>query len=55
MSGEMTGAYRFLVGKPEERNYLEDTHVDGRIILKWAFKRLDGGTDWTGLAQDRVR
>jgi hypothetical protein len=32
---------------------LEDPGVDGRIILKWIFERLDGGMDWINLAQDR--
>jgi hypothetical protein len=32
---------------------LEDPGIDGRIILKWIFKRVDEGTDWIGLAQDR--
>jgi hypothetical protein len=35
---------------------LEDPDVDGRIILKWIFERLDwGGMDWIDLAQDRDR
>jgi hypothetical protein len=34
---------------------LEDPGVDGRIILKWIFERLDGGIDWIDLAQDRDR
>jgi hypothetical protein len=34
---------------------LEDPGVDGRIILKWIFERLDGGMDWINLAQDRDR
>jgi hypothetical protein len=34
-------------------DHLEDTGVDGRIILKWIFERLEGGTDWINLAQDR--
>jgi hypothetical protein len=34
---------------------LEYPGVDGRIILKWIFKRLDGGMDWINLAQDRDR
>jgi hypothetical protein len=38
------GAYRALVGKPEGRNHLEDPGVGGRLILKWIFDRLDGGT-----------
>jgi hypothetical protein len=28
-------AYNILVGKPEEKNILEDLDVDGRIILEW--------------------
>jgi hypothetical protein len=32
---------------------LEDPGVDGRVILKWIFERLDGGIDWIDLAQDR--
>jgi hypothetical protein len=34
---------------------LEDPGVDGRIILKWIFKRWDGGMDWIGLAENRDR
>jgi hypothetical protein len=34
---------------------LEDPGVDGRIILKWIFERMDGGMDWIDLAQDRDR
>jgi hypothetical protein len=28
---------------------LEDPGVDGRIILKWIFERLDGGMGWIDL------
>ena len=31
------------MGKSESREHLEDPRVDGRIILKWIFERLDGG------------
>jgi hypothetical protein len=41
--GKRRSAYRVLVGKPQGRNHLEDPGVDGRIILKWIFERLDGG------------
>jgi hypothetical protein len=34
---------------------LEDPGVDGRIILKWIFKKWDGGMDWIELALDRDR
>jgi hypothetical protein len=34
---------------------LEDPGVDGRIILKWIFEKLDGGMDWINLAQDGDR
>ena len=49
--GDKRGVYRVLVGKPEEYPGL-----DGRIILKWIFRKLNvGGMDWMGLAQDRDR
>jgi hypothetical protein len=41
--GEGRGAYRILVGRTEGRNHSEDPGVDGRIILKWIFKKWDGG------------
>jgi transposase len=34
---------------------LEDPDVDGRIILKCIFERLNGGIEWIDLAQDRCR
>jgi hypothetical protein len=45
--GERRGVYRVLVGKPEGKNHLEDTVVDGRIILRWILRAWDVGT-WTG-------
>ena len=35
-------------GNQRERGHLEDPGIDGRIILKWAFKKWDGGA-WTRL------
>jgi hypothetical protein len=34
---------------------LEDPGVDWRIILKWIFKKWNGGIDWIDMAQDRDR
>jgi len=34
-----------------ERDHLKDPGVDGMIILKWIFWKLDGGMDWIDLAQ----
>jgi len=31
-----------LVGKPEGKRPLRDQDVDGRIILKWTFRKLEG-------------
>jgi hypothetical protein len=53
--GQRRGAYRILVGNLRERDHLEDIDVDGQIILKWIFKKQDGGMDCIDLAQDRGR
>jgi hypothetical protein len=38
--GNKRGAYAgFLVGRPEGRRQLRRTITDGRIILKWIFKK----------------
>jgi hypothetical protein len=53
--GDRRGAYRVLMGRRDGKNHLEDIEVDGRIILKWIFKKWNGGMDWIALAQDRDR
>ena len=48
--GEKRGVYRVLVGRPEGKRPLEDSGVEGKIILRWIFrnwmwggKRMAGG------------
>jgi hypothetical protein len=41
--------YRVLVGSLRERDHWRDAGVDGRIILRWIFRKLDVGV-WTGLS-----
>jgi len=46
----------FWWGNLRERDHWGDPGADGRIILRWIFRKWDvGGTDWTELAQDRDR
>jgi hypothetical protein len=37
------------------RYHLEFPGLDRRIILRWIFRKWDGGMGWTDLAQDRGR
>jgi hypothetical protein len=50
---ERGGVYRGIL---RERNHLGDPGVDGRIILRWIFRKWDVRA-WTGsrMAQDRNR
>jgi hypothetical protein len=41
--GEERGVHRVLVGKPEVKSHWRNRNVDGRIILKWIFRKLEWG------------
>jgi hypothetical protein len=45
----------FWRGNLRERGQLEDPDIDGRIILRWIFRKWDGGMDWFDLAHCRDR
>ena len=47
---ERRGVYRVLVGKPEGKRV---PGVDGRIILRWIFRKWDVGV-WTGSGWLRI-
>ena len=49
--GEDRGVHRVLVGKSEGKSHWGDQDVDGRIILRWIFMKLEGvmGTGWSWL------
>jgi len=42
-------------GNLKDRGHLEGPGVDGRIILRWIFRKWVGGMDWIDLPQDRDR
>jgi len=40
--GEGRGVHRVLVGKPEGKRPWGDPDIDGRIILRWIFRKWEG-------------
>ena len=47
LMGEDKGVHRVLVGKPEGKRPFGDQDADGRIILRWIFRKLEGVRgDW---------
>jgi len=50
------GEERVLLRNLRDRYHLGDPGVDVRIILRWTFRKWDGGEmDWIDLAEDRDR
>jgi hypothetical protein len=45
----------FWRGNLRERDHSEDLGLDGRIIIKWTFRKWGREMDWIDLAQDRDR
>ena len=52
---ERRSAYGVLCGNLREGYHLQDSGVDGIVILKWIFEKWNGGMDLIDLAQDRDR
>jgi hypothetical protein len=53
--GERRCVNRGLVEKPEFKSHLENPGLEGGIILKWIFRKWNGGHKWIDLSQDRAR
>ena len=52
--GEGRGVHRVLVGKSEGKNQWGNPDVDGRIILRWIFRKWDVGVVGTGWSWLRI-
>jgi hypothetical protein len=53
--GEKRGAYRILVGRPEERRPLERPRRRWEDNIKMNLEEVEWGMNWIELAQDRDR
>jgi len=49
--GDGRGVHRVVVGNLRERDHWGDPDVDGRVILRWIFRKGEGfvGTGWSWL------
>jgi hypothetical protein len=52
--GDGRDVYRVLMGKPAGNDHWGDQGVDGRIILRWIFRKWDVWV-WTGLSWLRIQ
>ena len=43
----------FWCGNLRERGHLVDLGMDRSILLKWIYKKWEGGMAWSDVAQDR--
>jgi len=43
------------MGNLKDRDHLQDSDLEWRIILRWIIKKWNGSIDWVNLAQDRDR
>jgi hypothetical protein len=50
--GEERGVHRVLVGKPDGKRPLGGPRRNGRILLRWMFRKLEMvvGTGWSWLS-----
>jgi len=53
--GRGVGCTGFWWGNLNERDHWGDPDTDGRIILRWIFRKWEGFGYWMELAQDRDR
>jgi hypothetical protein len=51
--GEGRGVYTVLVGKSDRKSHWGDPGVDGKIVIKWIFRKWDVGV-WAGLGWLRI-
>ena len=45
----------FWWGNLRERDHLEDTGLNGKLILSWICRKWDWASEWIDLAQGRYR